>query len=129
MNNFFNKVKEGKMKATAALMASGLAATTAMVPAFATSGAIFGNTFSALSGAFDEFYGGMLTLVSPVATAAAAYCLIRMMLSKDQKKVDTYKQWLMMIVVCIVVMYALKGIFGVAETFGRNLNLSNSANP
>ena len=119
--NMFSKIKNARIKATSAMMVAGTAAIAAMPAAFAD--VTFGNLWTNLGLAFTNAYAGFKTIANPIAMCCGGFCLIMMFTSKDQKKMEGYKQWLIGIVVCLVVLNALGGILTVAQNFGANLNL------
>jgi multisubunit Na+/H+ antiporter MnhB subunit len=122
MGKIFSRVKNAQAKATAALMVAGMTAVSTMPLAFAGDTKYFGNFFSSIGGAFNEVYAGFKGIALPVALCAGGFCLIMMLMSKDQKKMEAYKAWLIAIVVCVVLIFMLPAILGLAKNFGENVN-------
>jgi hypothetical protein len=105
-------------------MVAGVSATTAaatMAPALAET-EYFGSLFDKLTGASNSLFNGLQGLIGPIGGAAAAYCLIMMVVTKDQKKLESYKQWLFSIILCVVLIYAFPAIIKIAAEFGSTIS-------
>lgn len=126
MGKLIEKMKNTRCKATSALTVAGVSAMTAvatMAPALAQNN-FFGTLFGTLGGAANELFTGLQGIVTPIALAAAAYCIIMMVITKDQKKLESYKQWLISIVICTVLIYAFPAVLKLAKDFADKLNSS-----
>lgn len=125
MGKLIEKMKNARSKATSALTVAGVSATTAiatMAPALAEDNKYFGNFFTKISGAADGLFDGIQSIVGPIGGAAAAYCLVMMVMTKDQKKLEGYKQWLISILICIVLIYAFPAVIKIAQGFGETIS-------
>jgi hypothetical protein len=118
MGKIFSRVKNAKIKATTALMVAGMTALSTMPVASAN---YFGNFFASINNAFNEVYAGFKTIAISVGLCAGGFALIMMLMSKDQKKMETYKAWLIAIVICVAVIFMLPAILGVALKFGNTI--------
>jgi hypothetical protein len=45
-----------------------------------------------------------------------------MVVTKDQKKLESYKQWLFSIILCVVLIYAFPAIIKIAAEFGSTIS-------
>lgn len=59
------------------------------------------------------------SIVTPIAGVALIFCFIMMLVSQNQKKVESYRSWCITIVICIVAIYAVPFIINLATSIGQ----------
>lgn len=82
------------------------------------------NPFAQFGGAMGTMLGHLEStlkgLVVPIATVALIFCFIMMLVSQNQKKVESYRGWCITILICIVAIYAIPFLISVATTIGQS---------
>lgn len=101
------------------LMRLSAMATVAMMnftPAYATD--VFAGATSQIKNIVEQLIGALKTVAVPIATAALLFCIIMMLISQNQKKVESYRSWAITIFIGIIAIFAVDFIIGLAETVG-----------
>lgn len=101
----------------------GLSASTMMMVA-AHADDPWGGLFGTLQNVFTPLQSHLQAIAIPVALAMSLFCLVMMLTTQNQKKVETYRSWLITIIVCVVVIFAMPYIINVAKTIGESINAS-----
>ncbi len=113
--------KKGSMRnkvAGAIFGAQALVATAMMT--FATTNP-WGSAQEAVNGVFSSLESTLYAIVAPIAGCALIFCLIMMMVSQNQKKVETYRAWCITIVIAIVAIFAVPFIIKLATDIGNSI--------
>lgn len=103
------------------LMRLSAMATVAMmnfVPAYATGAGVFDGATSQIKNIVNQLITALKTVAVPIATAALLFCIIMMLISQNQKKVESYRSWAITIFIGIIAIFAVDFIISLAETVG-----------
>ena len=122
MNKITEKIKTAKARTVAALMVAGGTAASMVTPAFASSTGDLSGLFSTASGLTNDALAGMQSLLTPLALLAIVICGAGMIITKDQKKMETYKAWLIRIIIVTVIIFAAGPIISFAQKLGSNIS-------
>lgn len=89
------------------------------VLAYAASSDPFANATTVIEDIFGYLQTALTTVVVPIAACALVFCLIMMLVSQNQKKVEAYRGWAMTIFFCVIGIFAVNFIVGLAEQIGK----------
>lgn len=76
----------------------------------------------ALTNILTQLEAALKSIVVPIAGVALIFCFIMMLVSQNQKKVESYRSWCITIVICIVAIYAVPFIIKIAQQVGQSFN-------
>lgn len=89
-----------------------------IVPAFAENLGVWQGAATTISGILTTLESALKSIVVPIAGVAFLFSLVMMLISQNQKKVESYRAWCITIFVCIVAIYAIPFIIKLAQTIG-----------
>lgn len=114
-------VKQSKFQAARNKMAGVAAGASTMLMGMATAYAAnpFGNAETTTKNLFTNLQTALTNVVVPIAACALIFCLIMMLVSQNQKKVEAYRGWAITIFVCVVGIFAVDFVIKLAETVGK----------
>lgn len=114
-----NKLSMAKMSGAFMGAMSSIAASITM--AFAAGGfGVWGNAANITGNLFTTLNSALMSVVVPVAGVIFVICLIMMMVSKEQKKVDTYRTWAITVFVCLIAIFAIPFVINLAKSIGQS---------
>ena len=117
-----NKIVETGRKACtkiAAVSAGASALMLSVVPAFADDLGVWSGAATTITGILTSLEAALKTTVVPIAGVALLVCFIMMLISQNQKKVESYRSWMINIVIGIVAIYAIPFIIELAIIIGQ----------
>lgn len=79
---------------------------------------VWSNVTSTMSNIFTTLESALKSIVVPIAGCALVFCFIMMLVSQSQKKVETYRAWVVTIFISIVAIYAVPFLINLASTIG-----------
>ena len=121
-----NKIVEAGRKARtkiAAVSAGTGALMLSVVPAFADDLGVWQGATTTIKGILTSLEAALKTIVVPIAGVALIFCFIMMLISQSQKKVESYRSWVITIVVSIVAIYAIPFIIELATLIGKTFRV------
>lgn len=80
----------------------------------------FANAEATINNLFTNLQAALVNVVVPIAACALIFCLIMMLVSTNQKKVEAYRSWAITIFVCVVGIFAVNFVITLAETIGKS---------
>ena len=80
----------------------------------------FTNAETTIKTLFTNLQAALTNIVVPIAACAFIFCLIMMLVSQNQKKVETYRSWLITIFVCVIGIFAVSFVITLAQTIGNS---------
>lgn len=114
-------VKQSKIQATCNKVAGVVTGTSTMLTGMVTSYAT--NPFAAaettIKNIFTNLQSTLTNVVVPIAGSAFIFCLIMMLASQNQKKVETYRSWAIAIFVCVIGVFAADFVIKLAVAIGK----------
>lgn len=110
-SNIKNKVMGAVAGMNAMLMTTMLAHATTENP--------WANVTTTIIAIFTTLEVALKSIVVPIAGCALVACFIMMLVSQNQKKVEAYRSWFITIVICIIAIYAVPFIIGLAQNIGE----------
>ena len=81
----------------------------------------WGNAETTLVNLFESLQTTLTNIVVPIAACAFIFCLIMMLVSSNQKKVEAYRSWAITIFVCVVGIFAVGFVINLAKSIGGAL--------
>lgn len=116
MNSITKKVASVRNKALGVTAGLNAMLLTAMMT-YAQYG-VWNNATTTISNILTSLESALKSIVVPIAGCALIFCFIMMLVSQNQKKVETYRAWCVTIVICIVAIYAVPFIISLASNIG-----------
>lgn len=78
----------------------------------------FTNAETTITNIFGYLQTALTNVVVPIGACALIFCLIMMLVSQNQKKVEAYRGWAFTIFFCIIGIFAVNFIIGLAKQIG-----------
>lgn len=105
-------------KAVGAATAAATSVGASLVPAFASG--VWSGAESQLTGIINGFRTFLMNIATPIAAAALLFCVVTMLVSQNQRKFEAAKDWLVKIIVCYIVLFAIPFILELAQNIGQS---------
>lgn len=80
---------------------------------------VWSNATSVVGNILVSLEAALKSIVVPIAGVALIFCFVLMLVSQSQKKVEAYRSWVVTIVICIVAIFAVPFIIGLASNIGQ----------
>lgn len=80
---------------------------------------VWSNATNVVGNILVSLEAALKSIVVPIAGVALIFCFILMLVSQNQKKVESYRSWCVTILICIVAIFAVPFIIGLASNIGQ----------
>lgn len=84
----------------------------------------FANAENTITDLFESLTTTLTNVAVPIAGCALVFCLLMMLFSTSQRKVETYRGWAITIFLCIVGIFAVNFVIDLAQDIGKSLAAS-----